>query len=145
MTRATSCLAAWKCRRPVTTIGRLFTYLHECTHMRLRHRALAGDNDTYVRNEEEAEREALRILKAEGISVPRRSLLRREKVMARESLCPSSKSRIFQDRPAPKAIRDRPCSPRKHRLFEALNKIPLFWEFWGLHSRHPCHFWPPID
>jgi hypothetical protein len=36
MTRATSCLAAWKCRRPVTTIGRLFTYLHECTHMRLR-------------------------------------------------------------------------------------------------------------
>ena len=46
--------------------------------------ALAGDNDTYVRNEEEADREALRILKAEGISVPRRILLRREKVMARE-------------------------------------------------------------
>ena len=42
-------------RHPVTTIGRLFTYLDECTHMRLRHRALAGDNDTYVRNEEEAD------------------------------------------------------------------------------------------
>jgi hypothetical protein len=63
------------------TIGRLFTYLHECTHMRLRHRPLVGDNDTYVRNEEEADREALRDLKEEGVTVPRHILLRREKVM----------------------------------------------------------------
>jgi hypothetical protein len=40
--------------------------------MRLRYRALAGDDDTYLRNEEEADREALRILKEEGITVPRR-------------------------------------------------------------------------
>jgi hypothetical protein len=69
---------------PVNTMRRLFTYLHECVHMRLRHRALVGDNDSYVRNEEEADREALRILKEEGITVPRHVLLRREKVMMRE-------------------------------------------------------------
>ena len=66
------------------TIGRLFTYLHECAHTRLRHRALANDNDSYVRNEEEADREALRILKEEGITVPRHILVRREKVIMRE-------------------------------------------------------------
>jgi hypothetical protein len=52
--------------------------------MRLRHRALTNDNESYVRNEEEADREALRILKKEGITVPPRVLLSREKVMMNE-------------------------------------------------------------
>jgi hypothetical protein len=46
--------------------------------------ALTNDNESYVRNEEEADREALRILKKEGITVPPRVLLSREKVMMNE-------------------------------------------------------------
>jgi hypothetical protein len=64
-----------------TTLGRLWTYLHECTHIQLHNswEARAAEGNNYSRAEAEAEFGALQILEAEGVRVPLRILKARRK------------------------------------------------------------------
>ena len=51
------------------TVGRLWTYLHECVHMRLS-RSVRPEGNAYSRIEAEADLEVMRILDEEGVTIP---------------------------------------------------------------------------
>jgi hypothetical protein len=59
------------------TLSRLFTFIHECSHIRRCH---FPTTETYTRCEAEANLDAFRIFDREGLSVPLRSLKRRRTV-----------------------------------------------------------------
>ena len=62
------------------TLGRLFIFLHECSHIRRRHRPTA---ETYTKCEAEANLDTLGIFDREGIRVPLRVLIDQRGVFLR--------------------------------------------------------------